>query len=58
MVLGRDNSFQAEIPVYSFETHSRLNETWSLPSPRVLVLEGILSFFDPRIEAMLDVKVS
>lgn len=47
----------AHIPVYSFAEHQRQPQTKTLYSPRVLILDGILALHDPRIAAMLDVKV-
>ena len=49
---------KAEIPVYSFETHSRLERTNTIYSPHVLILEGIFALHDPRVLAMLDLKVN
>ncbi|KAI5299438.1 hypothetical protein KEM56_003233 [Ascosphaera pollenicola] len=48
---------KVDIPIYSFATHSRQKETLSLYSPHVLIVEGILAFHDPRVAAMMDVKV-
>jgi len=49
---------KADIPVYSFTQHQRQPETTTLYSPHVLILEGILALWDPRIVEMLDVKVT
>ncbi|KAL1838320.1 hypothetical protein VTJ49DRAFT_2810 [Mycothermus thermophilus] len=51
---------RAEIPVYSFEKHARLDKTTSIYSPHVLILEGIFALYDPRIfcEADADVCLS
>ncbi|KAI4283653.1 MAG: hypothetical protein L6R38_002015 [Xanthoria sp. 2 TBL-2021] len=48
---------RAEIPVYSFEQHQRQDNTVSIYSPHVLVLEGIYALFDKRILDLLDVKI-
>ncbi|RMD43847.1 hypothetical protein DV735_g1297, partial [Chaetothyriales sp. CBS 134920] len=48
---------RAEIPVYSFSQHQRLNKTVSIYSPHVVILEGILALNDPRVLAMLDMKI-
>ncbi|RMZ87852.1 hypothetical protein DV736_g4918, partial [Chaetothyriales sp. CBS 134916] len=49
---------KAEIPVYSFSQHQRLNnKTISIYSPHVVILEGILALNDPRVLAMLDMKI-
>ncbi|QVM07679.1 hypothetical protein D8B26_002371 [Coccidioides posadasii str. Silveira] len=47
---------KVEIPIYSFTKHQREEATVSLYPPRVLILEGILAFTDPRIVDMLDIK--
>ncbi|KAL2266885.1 hypothetical protein VTJ83DRAFT_4162 [Remersonia thermophila] len=48
---------RAEIPVYSFEKHARLNQTTSIYSPHVLILEGIFALYDPRVLELLDMKI-
>jgi uridine kinase len=48
---------RAEIPVYSFEKHARLDQTTSIYSPHVLILEGIFALYDPRVVELLDMKV-
>jgi len=49
---------RAEIPVYSFEKHARLERTTSIYSPHVLILEGIFALYDPRVLDLLDMKVN
>ena len=51
------NSGRVEIPKYSFEKHSRLEETTTIYSPHVLVLEGIFALHDQRVLDLLDLKV-
>lgn len=54
------NSFiskKAEIPVYSFEKHSRLDKTTTIYSPHVLILEGIFALHDPRVLDLLDLRI-
>lgn len=48
---------RAEIPVYSFEKHARLDQTTAIYSPHVLILEGIFALFDPRLLELMDMKV-
>jgi len=48
---------RAEIPIYSFAKHARESETTSIYSPHVLILEGILALYDPRVLELLDMKV-
>ena len=50
-------SKKAEIPVYSFEKHSRIDKTNTIYSPHVLVLEGIFALHDKRVLDMLDLKI-
>ena len=48
---------KANIPVYSFKQHQRLEETMPIYSPHVVILEGILALNDPRILDMCDMKI-
>ncbi|TLS27630.1 hypothetical protein PpBr36_04624 [Pyricularia pennisetigena] len=48
---------RAEIPVYSFVKHQRMEETTSIYSPHVLILEGIFALYDPRVLELLDMRV-
>ncbi|KAK1775725.1 uridine kinase family-domain-containing protein [Copromyces sp. CBS 386.78] len=48
---------RAEIPVYSFEKHARLDRTTAIYSPHVLILEGIFALYDPRVLELLDMKI-
>ncbi|OCK75925.1 uridine-cytidine kinase-like protein-like 1 [Lepidopterella palustris CBS 459.81] len=47
----------AEIPVYSFEKHARLEKSTTIYSPHVLILEGIFALHDQRVLDMLDLKI-
>lgn len=48
---------KAEIPIYSFEKHNRVDRTTTIYSPHVLILEGIFALHDPRVLELLDLKV-
>ena len=48
---------KANIPVYSFEKHARLDKTTTVYSPHVLILEGIFALHDPRVLDLLDLKI-
>ncbi|VUC20149.1 unnamed protein product [Clonostachys rosea] len=48
---------RAEIPVYSFSKHQRLEETTSIYSPHVLILEGIFALYDPRVLELIDMGI-
>jgi uridine kinase len=44
-------------PVYDFVTHTRRDRTVVVPPARVVVIDGILLFSDPRVRDLCDVKV-
>ena len=46
-----------EKPVYDFVTHTRSARTVIVPTARVVVIDGILLFSDPRVRDLCDVKV-
>lgn len=48
---------QIEKPVYDFVTHSRGPSTVTVPPARVVVVDGMLLFTDPRIRNLCDVKI-
>ncbi len=43
--------------MYSFSKHQRLEQTTSIYSPHVLILEGIFALYDPRVLQLMDMKV-
>jgi uridine kinase len=44
-------------PIYSFHTHSRLEETAKVEPRPVLIVEGIMVLEDPELRSMMDMKV-
>ncbi|WYZ45103.1 hypothetical protein EsH8_VIII_000419 [Colletotrichum jinshuiense] len=48
---------RAEIPIYSFAKHQRLDHTTTIYSPHVIILEGIFALHDPRIVELLDMRI-
>ena len=46
-----------EMPIYDFKTHTRSGELDHIEPKKVVIVEGILIFAEPRIAALLDVKV-
>nr|POE66680.1 uridine kinase [Quercus suber] len=48
---------KADIPIYSFEKHARQEQTTTIYSPHVLILEGIFALHDERVLDMLDLKI-
>ncbi len=46
-----------ERPVYDFVTHCRKTDTISMAPLPVIVIEGILIFFDARLRRLMDIKI-
>jgi len=46
-----------DVPVYDFKTHRRLPESRRVEPARVVLVEGILVFVDPRVRDRLDMKI-
>jgi uridine kinase len=46
-----------EVPVYDFTTHSRTSQTIHVEPKRVILVEGILIFADPKLRELFDVKI-
>ncbi len=46
-----------DAPIYDFVTHRRLTETHRVDPAPVVVVEGILIFADPRLNARYDIKL-
>ena len=46
-----------DLPLYDFRTHSRLHETRRVEPKRIVIVEGILIFADPRLLEQMDIKV-
>ncbi len=46
-----------KMPVYSFETYTRTDQTREINPAGVVLLEGILIFEDKRIRDLLDIKI-
>ena len=44
-------------PVYSYADHQRKSETELIRPSKVVIVEGILIFQDPRLREMLDIKI-
>jgi uridine kinase len=47
----------AAVPVYDFASHLRTEEVAMVESGPVVVIEGILVLFEPRLRQLLDLKV-
>ncbi|MBE0698662.1 MAG: uridine kinase [Anaerolineaceae bacterium] len=46
-----------EMPVYDFTTHSRTNRTVHIEPHPVILVEGILIFYEPALRPLFDVKI-
>lgn len=46
-----------ELPVYDFTTHSRTSRTVHVEPRRVILVEGILIFYEPELRPLFDVKI-
>jgi uridine kinase len=44
-------------PIYDYRTHSRKAETKRVNPLPVIIIEGILVFYDPRIRRLMDLKI-
>lgn len=45
------------VPQYDFKTHSRRREPRDIEAAPVVIVEGILTFVDPALRALLDIKI-
>jgi uridine kinase len=48
---------EVHMPIYSFITYTRREETILLKPRKIIIVEGILILEDPRIREILDIKV-
>lgn len=46
-----------DIPTYDYSVHNRSKQTLHITPRRVIVLEGILLFYDARLRDLMDVKI-
>lgn len=45
------------VPQYDFKTHARKREPRDIDAAPVVIVEGILTFVDPALRALLDIKI-
>lgn len=56
--LGQLKSGHAvDVPIYDFKTHRRLDERRRVESAKIVIVEGILVFVDPRLRERFDMKI-
>ncbi len=46
-----------EMPVYDFKTHQRTNETITKEPTKLIIIEGILIFENPKLRKLMDIKI-
>ena len=46
-----------DLPVYDFTRHSRTADTIQVNPQRVIIVEGILIFVEPRLRELFDIKI-
>jgi uridine kinase len=47
----------AEMPVYDFTTHNRTERTVHVEPRRIVLVDGILIFYEPALRPLFDVKI-
>lgn len=47
----------ADVPQYDFKTHARKSQSRPVEAAPVVIVEGILTFVDPALRALLDIKI-
>jgi uridine kinase len=53
LIQGKD----VEMPTYDFAQHCRSTVTKKISGPRILVLEGIMLFTNPKIRELMDIRI-
>ncbi|MDK6687790.1 uridine kinase, partial [Aerococcus sp. UMB8623] len=46
-----------DMPVYDFAEHNRSQETVHVEPKKIIILEGILSLYDPELRDLMTIKV-
>lgn len=46
-----------EVPIYDFSTDSRTNQTYTVASRGVIIIEGVLIFVEPELRKLFDVNI-
>lgn len=56
-ILQLKNWQPVELPIYDFTTHSRTTRTVLIQPRRIILVEGILIFYEPDLRQLFDVKI-
>ncbi|WP_069132897.1 uridine kinase [Rhodohalobacter halophilus] len=51
------NGYQVDIPVYDFVAHTRSDETFTALPQRIILVDGILIFSEPKLRKLMDIKI-
>ncbi|MDD4962184.1 MAG: uridine kinase [Candidatus Neomarinimicrobiota bacterium] len=46
-----------KVPQYNYVTHSRAKETLTVAPQKVVIVEGIMVLYEPRLRDLLDIKI-
>lgn len=46
-----------EVPQYNYVTHSRTQETMTITPQKVIIVEGIMVLYEPKLRELLDIKI-
>jgi uridine kinase len=51
------NGYQVDIPVYDFVAHTRSEETISAYPQKIILVDGILIYSEPKLRKLMDIKI-
>ncbi len=51
------NGYQIEIPVYDFVAHTRSDETIKASPRKIILIDGILIYSEPKLREQMDIKI-
>lgn len=51
------NGETVDVPQYNYVTHSRTKETLSITPQKVIIVEGIMVLYEPKLRDLLDIKI-
>jgi uridine kinase len=46
-----------DVPQYNYVTHSRAKETLTIKPQKVILVEGIMVLYEPKLRDLLDIKI-
>lgn len=51
------NGETVDVPQYNYVTHSRTKETLSISPQKVIIVEGIMVLYEPKLRELLNIKI-